>query len=164
MSHLRVDTLYMNTIDDVVDFLIANDSLELGESPWPEVEEDFIYFPADFGSLFTTGDRNPNRIPIADFDEHGQEDDFVTSFSNYNGWQKQPRECELGEQDSAIGPDGNGPDDTSHWGVWGWCLPLIFSKNNASIFRKKDCMQLKAPTVAGFLYPSAVGSNAQSAS
>ena len=107
----------MTDIDQAVDFLIANNSLELGVSPWPTYEEGEEIHPIDWERLF------PNR----------RREDYIL-------WELPVTEDELGALENLLGkgPPREIVDKIStcdpEWDVCAWYQPIHFFGHDWGIF------------------------------
>lgn len=134
----------MPTIDQAVDFLIKNDALELGASPWPAVEPDQEAFGIDWDELFP---------PVAR--------------DNQDRWEFSPTDEELKSLEEAL---GNRPPpaqkeqvgllvrsfDQPEWDICAWYQPVHYFGHEWGIFIKEDCVMHAAMMIARFVPRSAI--------
>ena len=134
----------MPTIDQAVDYLIKNNSLELGESPWPTFEAGQDVLAIDWDQLF------PKR---------GRAVVLENGFPNGDGWDFEPTLEELGELGNVLGirtPDrqlqslGQPPK----WDVCAWYQPIHFFGHDWGIFIKEDCVKRAAFAIARYIDPA----------
>jgi hypothetical protein len=132
----------MPTIERAVDFLITNNALELGASPWPTYDDDQEVYQIDWDMLFP-----PRRRGDGDF-PHG------------DNWSIQPTQDELGALENALGagqPDrqATSAEQQPQWDVCAWYQPVHFHGHSWGIFIKEDCVKRAAFMIARFV-PSSV--------
>jgi hypothetical protein len=140
----------MPTIDEAVRFLIENRSLRLGESPWPDVDdEDQEIFQIDWPKLFPRPNRNFAReegLPYGD------------------DWEFEPTEAELGELRDVFGagppprqmPDLQGVTQIGQpqWDICAWYQPIHYFGHAWGIFIREDCVTRTAMMIARFINPA----------
>ncbi len=136
----------MPTIDQAVDFLIKNHSLELGESPWPTYGEGQEVHEIDWDHLF------PRR---------GRDVVLDDGFPYGDNWDIQPTPDELGELGNLLGvgsPDRQPPtaDQQPKWDICAWYQPIHFFGHDWGIFIKEDCVKRAAYMIARFIDPAVV--------
>ena len=124
----------MPTIDQAVDFLIKNNALELGESPWPTYDDTEDVFEIDWRRLLLLRPQNlDNGFPYDD------------------DWNPEISEEELNQlrQDLGAGPPDVGPP--SQWDICAWYQPIHFFGHDWGIFIKEDCVLRAAMMIARFV-------------
>jgi predicted RNA binding protein YcfA (HicA-like mRNA interferase family) len=142
----------MPSIEDTVRFLIENDSLHIGESPWPsfdESEEDV--HQVDWSVLFPP----PNG-------ENKAEDGLPIN----DNWDFPVTESELEEIEEVFGTwhPLNTQGDTlecaeqqlPQWDVCAWYQPIHYFGHSWGIFIREDCVTRAAVMIARFINPAVV--------
>ena len=134
----------MPTIDQAVDYLIKNNSLELGESPWPTFEAGQDVLAIDWDQLF------PKR---------GRAVVLENGFPNGDGWDFEPTLEELGELGNVLGnrtPDRQlqSPGQQPKWDICAWYQPIHFFGHDWGIFIKEDCVKRAAFAIARYIDPA----------
>jgi predicted RNA binding protein YcfA (HicA-like mRNA interferase family) len=145
----------MPSIEDTVQFLIENDSLHIGESPWPSSDEDKEdIHQVDWSILFP-----PSNRPNSSEDGPPQNDN----------WAFPVTEEEIEELKEVFGtwhplnPQSNNqissPMHLPQWDVCAWYQPIHYFGHSWGIFIREDCVTRAAMTIARFLSPSVLLKN-----
>src|SRR5215471_14833223 len=113
----------MPTIDEAVDFLLANNALELGESPWPTYEGGQEVHQIEWDRLF------PSRGS-----------DVI------DNWDFGPTVDEIGILHETLGGgpppvEGSQSGHQAKWDICAWYQPIHFFGHDWGIFIKEDCVR-----------------------
>jgi hypothetical protein len=140
----------MPTIDEAVDFLIKNDALRLGDSPWPDVDDDDQEaFQIDWPLLFPKPNRNfihEGDLPYGDdweFEPTGEELEQLREIFGAG-----PPEIPI--RASQDGTDIGQPQ----WDICAWYQPIHFFGHTWGIFIREDCVTRTAMMIARFMNPA----------
>lgn len=136
----------MPNIDQAVDFLVRNNALELGESPWPTREDDQDVYEIDWDKLFPPRSRDivtENAFPFGDHLETSPTDEEIGQLKNLLGV-------------GAPRVDSPAPNQEPNWDMCAWYQPIHFFGHDWGIFIKEDCARRTALMIARFVDPSVV--------
>lgn len=133
--------LIVSNVDNAVAFLLSNDALALGHSPWPTYRPDEEVHQIDWDRLFP-----PDRHPDG------------------SGWRIEPSGAELedlratlrnsGLDSSAAhqkSPNADGAFAAPEWDMCAWYQPVHFFGNDWGIFIKEASIARAALGIAGFV-------------
>lgn len=127
----------MLSVDQAVDFLIKNNALELGESPWPTYDDGQEIHELDWEQLFPPGRRSVDN------------------------WSPQPTQEELAEFENIFGVMPVQPPTSAgqqaQWDICAWYQPIHFFGHDWGIFIKEDCVKRTAFMIARFIDPAVRG-------
>lgn len=129
--------------DMIVDFLIKEKSLRLGDSPWPTYSPDESLHNVDWEALF------PRSRPGRD----GNEWDL---FRDESGWHPELDDEFLIKIENSFGDRPTEEDPSSEcgrsrWDVCAWYQPVHYFGHDWGIFIREDCARRLAVWIARFM-------------
>lgn len=137
--------------DRIIDFLVKEKALRLGESPWPTYDEEDDVYNVDWNGLFP---------PVAALRDGDEEWDLFG-----DGWEVGFDADFLGEIEEAVGEDpppssselssGTEAGFGGQWDTCAWYQPIHFFGLDWGIFIREDCVRRQAVWVARFVEPTA---------